>query len=112
MSTVKLGKSDEDFFKKYDRRFIQLSRNIGMLIHLFEKDSDHSWEDIWLQDFTGVYEKDHLLYKDAAKQFINQLEGHYSIAFLEALRDECDKYIQEHREQCKKFNKNEDSSSK
>lgn len=112
MSTVKLGKSDENFFKKYDRKFIQLSRNIGMLIHLFEKDFDHSWEDVLLQDFTGVYERDHFLYRDAAKQFIDQLEGNWCVAFLEALRDECDKHIQEHREQCKKFDKNEDSSNK
>lgn len=107
MGTVNLGTAGDDFFKKYDRKFIQLDINTAMLIHLFEKDSDHSWEDIWLQDFTGVYEKDHLLYKDAAKQFINQLEGHYSIAFLKALRDECDRYIEEHKEKCKKYeNKN------
>ena len=103
MGTVNLGIAGDDFFKKYDRKFIQLSRNIGMLIHLFEKDSDHSWEDVWLQDFTGVYEKDHLLYKEAAKQFVDQLEGHYCISFLEALRNECDKHIQEHRKQCKKL---------
>lgn len=112
MGTVKLGKAGDDFFKKYDRRFIQLSRDIGMLIHLFEKDSDHSWEDIWLQDFTGIYERDALLYEEAAKQFINQLEGNYCIAFLEALRDECDKHVQKHRERCKKLNKNENSNSK
>lgn len=112
MSTVKLGKAGDDFFKKYDRKFIQLSRDIGMLIHIFEKDSNHSWEDIWLHDFTGVYEKDHSLYKDAAKQLLDQLEGHYCIAFLKALRDECDKHIQEHRERCKKFDKDEDSSNK
>ena len=112
MSTVKLGKADENFFKKYDRRFIQLSRNIAILIHIFEKDLDHSWEDIWLQDFTGVCERDHFLYKEAAKQFIDQLEGNWCVAFLEALRDECDKHIQEHKERCKKFDKNEDSSNK
>lgn len=112
MSTVKLGKADENFFKKYDRKFIQLSRDVGMLIHLFEKDSDHTWEDVWLQDFTGVYERDMLLYEEAAQQFIKQLEGHYCTAFLEALRNECDKHIQEHREKCKKFEKNESSSNK
>ena len=112
MSTVKLGKADENFFKKYDRRFIQLSRNVAILIHIFEKDLDHSWEDIWLQDFTEVCERDHFLYKEAAKQFIDQLEGNWCVAFLEALRDECDKHIQEHRERCKKFDKNEDSSNK
>lgn len=103
MSTVKLGNAEDDFFKKYDRRFIQLDRNTAILIHIFEKDKDHSWEDMWLHDFTGVYEKDHLLYKEAAKQFLDQLEGNWSIAFLKALRDECDKHIQEHNEKCKKY---------
>ena len=106
MSTVKLGKSDEDFFKKYDRKFIQLSRDVAILIHIFEKDPDHSWEDVWLRDFTGVCERDHLLYKEAAKQFIDQFEGHCSIAFLKALRDECDKHIQDHYNKCKKFKDN------
>ena len=91
---VKLGTAGDDFFKKYDRKFIQLDRDTAMLIHLFEKDSEHSWEDVWLHDFTGVYEKD-------------QLEGRWCIAFLEALRDECNKHIEEHREKCKKYeNKN------
>lgn len=111
MSTVKLGTAEGNFFRKYDRKFIQLDRNICMLIHLFEKDDDHSWEDVWLQDFTGVYERDMLLYEEAAKQFIKQLEGHYCIAFLEALRNECDKHVQEHRERCRKIEKNENSSS-
>lgn len=106
MGTINLGTAGDNFFKKYDRKFIQLSRNIGMLIHLFEKDSDHSWEDVWLQDFIGVYEKDHFLYREAAKQFIDQLEGHYCIAFLKALRDECDKHIQDHYNKCKKFEDN------
>jgi len=112
MSTVKLGTAEGNFFKKYDRKFIQLDRNVCMLIHLFEKDDDHSWEDVWLQDFTGVYEKDCLLYKDAAKQLIDQLEGNWCVAFLEALRDECDKHVQEHIERCKKIEKNENSSNK
>lgn len=103
MGTVNLGIAGDDFFKKYDRKFIQLDINTAMLIHLFEKDSEHSWEDIWLQDFTGVYERDMLLYKEAAKQFIDQLEGNWCVAFLEALRDECDKHIKEHEEKCKKI---------
>lgn len=103
MGTVNLGTAGDDFFKKYDRKFIQLDINTAMLIHLFEKDSEHSWEDIWLQDFTGVYERDMLLYKEAAKQFIDQLEGNWCVAFLEALRDECDKHVQDHYNKCKKL---------
>lgn len=95
MSTVKLGSSDEDFFKKYDRKFIQLSRDVAILIHIFEKDREHSWEDIWLHDFTGVYERDHLLYKEAANQLIDQLEGQWCRAFLEALREVCDERIEQ-----------------
>ena len=107
MGTVKLGTAGDDFFKKYDRKFIQLNRDIAILIHLFEKDSEHSWEDVWLQDFTGVYERDALLYEEAAKQFISQLEGYWCVAFLKALREECDIHIKEHEEKCKKYeNKN------
>ena len=105
MSTVKLGSAAADYFKNYDRRFIQLSRDICMLVHLFEKASEHSWEDIWLHDFNNVAEHDFYLYQEAAKQFIDQLEGHWCRAFLQALRDECDKRIAEDLEKCKKYTK-------
>ena len=105
MSTVKLGTAGEDFFKQYDRKFIQLNRDTALLLHIFTKDSDHSWEDIWLQDLTGVYEKDILLYEEAAKQFIDQLEGQWCRGFLQALRDECDKRIQEDLEKIKNLEK-------
>ena len=95
MSVVKLGNTDDNFFKSYDRKFIQLDRDIAILIHLFRKDPDHSWEDAWLHDFTDVAEKDFFLYKEAAKQFIDQLEGNWCRAFLEALRDECNARIEQ-----------------
>lgn len=111
---VKLGSAAHNYFKNYDRKFIQLSRDMCMLIHLFEKDSNHSWEDVWLHDFEGVYEKDFLLYKESAKQFIDQLEGNCCRAFLEALRDECNYRIEEDLKMIEqiKNNKNEDSSNK
>ena len=113
MSTVKLGNSNEDFFKKYDRKFIQLSRNVAILIHIFEKDPDHSWEDVWLRDFTGVCERDHLLYKEAAKQFIDQLEGNWCRAFLMALKEVCEERIEQDLIDCGlKPKKDEDSSNK
>ena len=106
-NVVKLGSASDDYFKKYDRRFIQLDHNTVMLIHLFEKDLDHSFEDIWLNDFTKVAEYDYNLYEIAAKQFIVQLEGNYCISFLKALREECDKIIEEDRirkeKTCKKL---------
>lgn len=87
--------NSEEFFKKYDRKFIQINRDTAILIHLFEKDKNHSWEDLWLHDFVGVYEKDFALYKESAKQFIDQLEGHWCLAFIEALRDVCNDVIKE-----------------
>ena len=54
MSIVKLGSAAHDYFKKYDRKFIQLNRDMCLLIHLFEKDAEHSWEDVWLYDFDGI----------------------------------------------------------
>lgn len=105
MSVVKLGSSKHDYFKNYDRKFIQLDRNTCMLIHLFEKDADHSWEDVWLHDFDGIAEHDFLLYKESAKQFIDQLEGNWCRAFLEALRDECNSRIKEDLENCKRISK-------
>lgn len=95
MSIVKLGKTDYDYFKNYERKFIQLNRNTVMLIHLFHKESDHSFEDLWLHDLTGVYETDINILRDSAKQLINQLEGHWCRAFIEALRDECDQRIEQ-----------------
>lgn len=95
MSTVKIGAADHNFFKKYDRKFVQLSRDICILLHIFEKDSEHSFEDMWLHDLTGVHEADFNILRDSAKQFLDQLEGHYCRAFLEALRDECDERIKQ-----------------
>ena len=105
MSVVKLGKADYDYFKSYERKFIQISRDNAILIHLFHKDSDHSFEDIWLHDLKGVYETDVNILKDSAKQFVDQFEGHWCRAFLQALRDECDKRIAEDLEKCKKYTK-------
>lgn len=87
--------STESLFKKYKRKLIQTDRDIAILIHIFEKDSDHSFEDAWLHDLTGVYETDVELLRDSAKQLIDQLEGNWCRAFLEALRDECNTRIEQ-----------------
>lgn len=76
-------------FKDYKRKFIQLRSDVLVLLHIFEKDSYHSLEDISLEDHEEVWKMDSTLYKESAKQFIDQLEGHWCVAFLEALRDEC-----------------------
>lgn len=111
MSTVKLGKADYDYFKDYDRKFIQINRDTVLLIHRFTKDSEHSFEDIWLHDLKGVYEKDYDILRDSAKQLIDQFEGHWCRAFLQALRDECDKRIEQDLIDCGlKKKENEDCS--
>lgn len=85
---------------------------MAILIHIFEKDSAHSFEDAWLHDLTGVYETDVELLRSSAKQLIDQLEGHWCRAFLEALRDECDKRIEQDLIDCGlKKNENESSSN-
>lgn len=84
-----MSRTHNNPFKKYKRKFIQLNRNIVLLLHIFEKDVDQSWEDIDLEDNEEVWKMDYNLYKESAKQLIDQLEGHWCVAFLEALRDEC-----------------------
>lgn len=103
MSILKTNQTD---FKEYDRKFIQLNRDVVMMLHLFKKDSAHSWEDAWLHDFEQVEEADYRLYEEAAKQFINQLEGNWSVAFLTALRNACDKVIESDTKYWEEYNKN------
>lgn len=104
--------SNDKFFKNYKRKLIQIHRDMAILIHIFEKDPDHSFEDAWLHDLTGVYETDLELLRGSAKQLIDQLEGHWCRAFLEALRDECDKRIEQDLiDYGLKSNENESSSN-
>lgn len=104
--------STEKFFKNYKRKLIQLHKDTAILIHIFEKDTDHSFEDVWLHDLTGVYEADIELLRGSAKQLIDQLEGHWCRAFLEALRDECDARIEQDLIDCGlKKKENENSSN-
>ena len=90
-----------------------MNRNTAMLIHIFEKDKDHSWEDVWLENFNALWEYDYKLYKEATEQFIKQLEGDYCI---EALRDKCNEVIQEDKIRCEaicnNLRQNEGSSDK
>ena len=74
----------------YEREPIKLGKNTVMLIQIYEKYdnlADLCWHD-------GCLTQDLELRKDefrqAAQQFMLQLEGHQCPAFLMALRDECD----------------------
>lgn len=83
-----------DEFKNYKRDFILINRNTAILLHIFTKDINYPLEeDIILSDHDN-YEIDMFnTYKTSAEQFIKQFEGHDCIAFIEALRDECNKVL-------------------
>lgn len=100
MSTEK--KDPYKIFKDYKRKFVQLDRETALLLHIFTKDEEHSWEDIWLHDYTGVAEADYFIHEEAAKQLLDQLEGHWCVAFLETLIKECQQRIDEHWKEYKK----------
>ncbi len=75
-----------------------------MLIHLFYKDSQHSFEDMVVPDICDeVLETNFHTYKEAAEQLFDQLEGHWCVAFCKALRDKCDELIKEHEEKIKEI---------
>ena len=81
-------------FKEYHRHLIQLRPDVAMLIHLFERNDDDNWESVWLDDNDKYYKEDFECIKESAKQLLLQLEGHYCDAFIEALRNECNKILE------------------
>lgn len=82
-------------YKKYHRHLIQLRPEIAMLIHIFHRDDSDTWESIWLDDNEKYSEEDYECIRESAKQLILQLEGHYCDAFIEALREECEKILED-----------------
>ena len=82
-------------YKKYHRHLIQLRPEIAMMIHLFHRDDDDSWESIWFDDNDNYSIDDFDCIKESAHQLILQLEGHWCDAFIKALRDECDVILEE-----------------
>ncbi len=74
---------------------IRLSPNAVAIIHMFYKESN--FEDIWMFE-NEQYEIDNYdNYQESANEFIDQLEDHYCIAFLEALHKRIGKELEEHR---------------
>lgn len=87
--------SEIEDFKTYHRHMIQLRPDILMLIHLFKRSSDDEFESIWLDDNEQYYIEDYECLKESARQLLLQLEGNYCDVFIEALRDECDKILED-----------------
>ena len=86
---------DIEDFKKYHRHLILLRPDVAMLIHLFHRDDDDTWESIWLRDNDKYAIEDYDCLRESAHQLILQLEGHWCDLFIEALRDECSQILEE-----------------
>lgn len=94
-------------FKTYHRHMIQLRPNILMLIHLFKRDSDDEFESIWLDDNEQYYIEDYECIKESARQLLLQLEGCYCDMFIESLRDECNKILEDSNKRKEELLKND-----
>ena len=77
---------------------IKLDKNAVALMTIytaFDKLEDHTFKEEfgeWMDLET---------YATAAKQFVSQLEDRWCVAFMEALRDEIDNQIKEHKKKYK-----------
>lgn len=85
----------EKEYKDYDRKFIRINPNEIMLIHMFKRDACHQLEDMVLDDNEQYFLDVSKIRKDAAHQLMLQFEGHQCRTFIEALKQECDKWIEE-----------------
>lgn len=80
-------------FKEYKRKCILLNNNTAMLIHILSA-SEMDLETIMIDEMVqGGIESKTDVYKEAAEQFINQLEENECLYFIEALKGKCEEYI-------------------
>ena len=79
--------------EKYRRYPIQISDKTFILLHIYNRKENHSFESAWLSDNQHYSVKEWSLYKDAADQFIKQFEGEECELFIGELRDRCDEYL-------------------
>lgn len=100
--------SEIENYKEYHRHLIQLRPDVAMLIHLFERNDDDNWESVWLDDNDNYYIEDFECIKESAKQLLLQLEGHYCDLFIESLRDECNKILEDSEKRKKEIKKGSD----
>lgn len=86
-----------DEYEDYKRFPIQICDDTFILLHIYNRKGNHSFESAWLRDNQHYDKKAWSLYKDAADQFIKQLEGEECDAFIIALRDKCEEYLEENK---------------
>ena len=76
-----------------DRMPIYLHKNAVALITIFKR-VDHL-EDIWVADYPDYDEDYDKINKEAARQFIDQMEGQWTPRFLIALKSEIEKRLRD-----------------
>jgi hypothetical protein len=72
--------------KCYERSLIQINPHTVVLLQLFHS-SNHIVDACWLSDCSMHLREDLKTHKHAAKQFVDQLEDHWTALFMMALRD-------------------------
>ena len=75
-------------FKDYKRFPIIISPHDVLVVHVFER-NDKLEDVIWMADFEPKLYDDFQVYKRAAEQLIEQLEGCYCDLFLKELIEVC-----------------------
>ena len=103
--------NNESYTPNYKREPILLSNHVVASIHLFQRyaNFDDMWEidaieAQWDKGLGGPYEY-HEQHIHAAKQFVKQLEGHWCVAFMEALKNEIDLELKKHKQEMENENK-------
>jgi len=81
--------------KGYKRKPIILNHDTIVLLQIFKR-RDYITEDMWIQDYIDEERSFKDDAQEAAKQFIEQLEGENNGAFMMALARECFRDLQEH----------------
>ena len=76
-------------YKDYKRFPIITGPHDVIVVHVFER-NDKLEDVIWMEDFEPKWKEDAEMYKRAAEQFIDQLEGSYCDMFLMELIKVCE----------------------
>lgn len=103
---------DLDDYKEYNRHLILMRPDTALLMHIFRRDLEHNFEDAWLDDNDSYAEKNYEVITESAHQFMLQLEGHYCIAFLEALKEEIDNVLKHNYAEIEKIKTKHDKQNK
>ena len=92
----------ENEFKNYKRELIQLNNNTVCLLHMFYKDHVHCIEDTEIDEMCDdACEARMDIPRKAAQQFFKQLEGEECASFVMALKEECEKYLDNWKRDCR-----------